>query len=159
MSSSGLDPALALLSALASPAAVLYCVRAFGAAAVRPVRAPNGRIVRLLQDPRWTHTLVAYLGGSALVAAVVSSLNIAIGRVASEEAAFGALLVAVLWRHAGEAAVRGLLALLLLGVGAARVALGAELLAAVAAGYVIGLCSAWALHLAMQRRATEDADV
>lgn len=95
MSWPGLEPVLSLLSALASLPAARYYARALGAAAVRPVRGAHGRISRLVQDPKWRRTLVAYLGGTALAAAAVFALNMAFGRVAVEEAALGAVLVAV----------------------------------------------------------------
>lgn len=151
MGPSLLDPALGLLSALTSLPAALYYARAFGAAAVRPVRGPRGGLAGLRQDAQWAGTLFEFLSGTALVAMVVPAINMAFAPVASADAAFGGVLVAALWPHAGERTVRALLLLLLLGAGAARVLLAGNDPAGVIAGYAIGLCTAWGVHRAMQR--------
>lgn len=150
---SALDPAFGLLSALTSLPAALYYARAIGAAAVRPVRHADGRISGLRVDARWTRTLLLFLGGSLLVTAVVAALNLAFAPVASEHAAFGSMLVVLLWPHARESIVRMLLVFLLIAAGLSRVLLGAEALASVGAGYAIGLSCAWTLHRYARRNA------
>lgn len=143
-----LDPALGVLSALTSLPAALYYARAFGAAAVRPVRDAGGRISGLRGDARWTRTLFLFLGGTLLVAAVLGGLNMAFAQAVSQHAAFGAMLVALLWPHARENAVRVLLVLLLIAAGASRLLLGTEALVSVGAGYAIGLACAWTVRYA-----------
>lgn len=147
MGVSPLDPVLALLSALTSLPAALYYARAIGAAAVHPVRGEDGRISGLRQDAEWTGTLVAFLLGTAFVAVAAPLIGMAFGDI-SKEAAFGAVLMTALWPHAREHTVRALLMLLLLGAGAARVALEGASAASVGGGFVLGLCGAWMLHRA-----------
>lgn len=143
---SAMEPTLGLLSALSSFPAAVYYARMIGAAALQPVRDPrSGRIKGLRSDAGWTGTLLTFLAGAALAAALSAAINGWFGDIASEHAAFSALLVATLWRHAPNRLVRVLLILLLLGVGAARLMLGAHFPAGVIAGYAIGLCSALAV--------------
>lgn len=146
MGLSAFDPALGLLSALTSLPAAFYYARAFGAAAVWPVRRKDGRISGLRHDASWTRALLVFLGATAVVSAALAAIDAAAGRAASEHAAFGTVLVAALWPQAPERIVRLLLVLLLLAAGTAAVVVGAESAASVVAGYAVGLCAAWALR-------------
>jgi hypothetical protein len=138
------DPALGLLSALGSFPAAFYYARLIGAAALRPVRDPRSGVIKgWRSDAGWSETLLRFLASAALVTALTAAVNGWFGDIASEHAAFSALLVATLWRHAPDRAIQVLLVLLLLGVGAARVMLGAHFPAGVVAGYAIGLCGAF----------------
>jgi hypothetical protein len=148
-----LEPSAGLLSALTSLPAALYYARALGAAAVHPLRDGKGRITRLRTNAACARTLLVFLAGSVLVAASVNVIRMAFGPVASEHAALGAVVVAVLWPHAGEKAVRALLVLLLIALGASRVLLGGELWAGTVAGCALGLCCAWAAQRCVRRGA------
>ena len=148
MGLSPFDPVFGLLSALTSLPAALYYARAIGAAAVHPVRGKDGRMSGLRRDADWMRTLVAFVVGTALAATAAPLISMAFGYPVSKEAAFGAVLIAALWPHAHEHIVRAVLILLLLGAGAARVALEGESPASVGAGFALGLCGAWMLHRA-----------
>jgi hypothetical protein len=144
-----LEPALSLLTALTSLPAAFYYARFLGAAAVHPVRDEYGRPCGLRSNAQWRRTFLVFLASAALVA----SLGAVITPLASEHAAFGAVLVAALWPHARESTVRASLVLLLLGAGMARILDMAETPASVAAGYVIGVCCAWTVRRWLGRRA------
>lgn len=147
-----LEPALGVLSALTSLPAVLYFARAFGAAAVQPVREDGGLIACLRTDGDWTHTFVAFLFGAALAAALVGALNATLGAALSLHAALGAVLVAAVWPHARETLVQLLLALLLIGAGVSRLLPGTEPPAAILAGYVLGWCCFWTARVYTVRK-------
>lgn len=138
-----LEPALGLLSALTSLPAVLYFARAFGAAAVHPVRGDGRRIEGVRADGDWTHTFAAFLFGAALSAALVGALNATMGAALSLHAALGAVLVAAVWPHARETLVQLLLALFLIGAGVSRLLHGTEPPAGILSVYVIGWCCFW----------------
>jgi hypothetical protein len=142
-----LEPALGLLSALTSLPAVLYYARALGAAAVHPVRGGGGRIAGLRANADWARTLIAFLGGTVLVALLADALSATLGAVMSLHAALGAVVVAAVWRHARETLVRLLLLLLLIGAGVSRLLPGTEAPAAILAGYAVGLCCIWTAHV------------
>lgn len=137
------EPAFALLSALTSLPALLYYARAFGAAAVHPVRGTHGRIAGLRVNDESTSALLIFLGGTGLVLTFAGALNVAIGGMVSLHSALGAVVVAALWPQAREGLIRFLLLFLLVGAGASRVLSGADAGTAVLVGYSIGFCCAW----------------
>ena len=148
---SALEPSAGLLSALTSLPAALYYARTLGAAAVHLSRDGKGRITRLRTNAPSARTLLVFLAGAVLVAASVNVMRTAFGSVVSEHAALGAMLVAVLWRQAGEIAVRALLILLLIAVLALRLLLSGEVPGGIVAGCALGLSCTWAAYRCAQR--------
>lgn len=138
-----LEPALGLLSALTSLPAALYYARAFGAAAVRPVRDEHGRISGLRQDGEWSTTLCVFVGGLFAVVIGGAAADTIFDGAMSTHAAFGGLLAGALWPRLDDWLARGLVVFILVGIGAACLLVHADLPAAVAAGYGMGLTSAW----------------
>lgn len=137
------EPAFALLSALTSLPALLYYARAFGAAAVHPVRGKHGRITGLRSNGEAEVALLIFLGGTGLVLTFAGALTMAIGGMVSLHSALGAVIVVALWQQARERLIRFLLLFLLAGAGASRVLSDAEAVPAVLAGYAMGVYCAW----------------
>lgn len=125
----GLDPTLALLSALGSFPMGVYYARFMGEAALR-VRAG------------WDQTLAAFLIAAPLGWLLAGLLESGEG-IPSEHAALIACLVGVLWRHTGDRQTRAILLVFALPVGMARVLLAASTPIEVAIGYIAGLAAAW----------------
>lgn len=129
----------------------------------------DGRILVAAGQYAWGFALMLALGSAlkigldmprpltVLGAGAVRVLGEEVSRYSlpSGHAAFAALTAATLWPLARARFVRAVLIAFVLGVGVSRVWLGRHFPADIAAGYLVGLCSAWVAGYSVRLLARE----